>query len=288
MTVEVIDSHHHLWDTRLMPYAEFRDIPALNRPFTLPDLLPELAKNGVTRTVCVEAASAGADGLREAMWLLSQVSSTHLIAGAVLWAPVEQEGLRQYLSRLSALFGPLLVGIRRSFELEPIDFACDDAVVAGIQAVGEAGYPFDLVLERSSLPAVFELIKRSPNVLFVLDHMGKPGVRDRELDPWREQLERIAQLPNVVCKISGLTTEADRERWTLADLRPYLDHTVACFGWDRLLFGSDWPVNTISGGYSAWLTAIRDYLRDVPAEDQAKFFASNCRRVYGLPEIGSN
>jgi L-fuconolactonase len=286
--MEVIDSHHHLWDTRLMPYAEFVDIPALNRPFMLPDLLPVLAKNGVSQTVCVEAASAGADGLREAMWLREQMSLTRVIAGAVLWVPIERGNVQEYLSRLIALFGPLLIGIRRSFEVEPINFACDDAVVAGVQAVGEAGYPFDLVLERPALPAVFELITRAPDVLFILDHMGKPGIRAGELDPWRDELGKIAQLPNVVCKVSGLTTEADRERWTLDDIRPYLDHAVACFGWDRLLYGSDWPVNTISGGYTAWMAALREYLRDVPAEDQTKFFASNCRRVYGLTELTVN
>ncbi len=271
-----------------MPYAEFEDIPPLNRPFMLPDLLPALAESGISRTVCVEAASAGADGLREAMWLREQISRTQMIAGAVLWAPIEDGSLPEYLSQIVALFGPLLVGIRRSLELEPTDFACHDAVVAGVQVVGEAGYPFDLVLERPALPAVCELIKQAPDVLFILDHMGKPGIRSGELDPWRDDLEKIAQLPNVVCKISGLTTEADHERWTLEDLRPYIDHAVACFGWDRLLYGSDWPVNTLSGGYSAWMTALRDYLRDVPGEDQEKFFASNCRRVYGLAELTAN
>jgi L-fuconolactonase len=266
-----------------MTYAEFIDSPALNRPFTLPDLLLELSANGIGHTVCVEAASAGADGMREAVWLREQMSRTRLIAGAVLWAPVDRSDVVSYLDRLQALFGSLLVGIRRSFECEPDNFASSEAVVAGVRAVGRAGYPFDVVLHHSALPAACELIGRCPEVKFVLDHLGMPAIRAGELDPWRAHLEKMALLPNVVCKVSGLTAEADHERWKLTDLRPYLDHAVACFGWDRLLYGSDWPVNTISGGYAAWLGALREYLLEVSPENQAKFFGLNCRRVYRLP-----
>lgn len=280
--MEVIDSHHHLWDTRLMPYAEFADVPPLNRPFTLPDLLPELSANGVSSTVCVEAASAGADGRREATWLRDQFSDAPVVAGVVAWAPVEDPNLEQYLSELISIFGPLLVGIRRSFECDPADFPREDSVVAGVQTVGRFGYPFDLVLNPPSLPAAAELVNRSPDVQFVLDHMGKPEIRAGEMHPWRGDIEVISRSPNVVCKISGLSTQADHKSWTLDDLRPYLDHAVDCFGWERLLFGSDWPVTTISGGYKRWLKAMHEYLAEVSPDDQAKFFGMNCRRVYRL------
>lgn len=278
----IVDAHHHLWDTRRLRYPLFDGIPGLNRPFAAGDFDRVAAEVGVDASVCIEAASAGADGTAELTWLREQTDRSSRVKAIVAWAPLERSELPGYLARIASLNDPRIVGVRRSFEFEPPDFPRRPEVVAGVRRLAEFGLSFDLVLFHPSLPAAIDLVRQCPEVSFILDHLGKPPIRTRQLDPWRTHLVQLAAFPNVACKVSGMTTEADRDAWTIDDLAPYFYRTVECFGWDRLLFGSDWPVCNLAGGYQPWLTAVEALLAGVSSADREKFFASNAKRIYRL------
>jgi predicted TIM-barrel fold metal-dependent hydrolase len=279
--MEILDAHHHLWDTRRLRYTLFDELPALNRPYTIDEFEPVAARNGVIGSICVEAASAGADGFSEATWLLGQ-GSAELVQGIVVWAPLERPDLAAYLDRLREIDDGRIVGVRRSFEFEEPDFASHDEVVAGVQEVARRGLVCDVVVFHPALPAVVDLVRACPEAMFVLDHLGKPPIRDGLLGLWSEHIAELASFPNIVCKISGLMTEADHARWRTEDLVPWIEHAIRCFGWSRVLFGSDWPVCRLAGTYERWLEVATTASRSATAEQKQAFFVDNARRAYRL------
>lgn len=280
--MRILDAHHHLWDTRHLRYTLFDRIPALNRPFPVEDYERVAAAAGVETSVCVEAASAGTDGMAEIAWLRAQANRSGRVKAIVAWAPVERPELPTYLERLANLKDRRIVGVRRSFEFEPPDFPARPETVAGVRQLAAFGWSFDLVLFHVSLKAVIELVRHCPDVTFILDHLGKPPIRERRMEPWATQLAELAAAPNIVCKVSGMTTEANRQAWTVDDLEPYFHRAVECFGWDRLLFGSDWPVCNLAGGFEPWLKAADVLLAGVSDVDRDKFFVTNAIRTYRL------
>jgi len=285
--VGIIDAHHHLWDTRRFRYSLFDRIPALNRPFPASDFDQVAAAADVDASVCIETASAGADGMAELIWLCQQADRSSRVKAIVAWAPVEQPALPDYLARIADLNDPRIVGVRRSFEFEPDDFPSRSEVVAGVRQLAAPGLSFDLVLFHRSLKAATELVRQCPEVTFILDHLGKPAIAERQLEPWGAQIAKLATLPNVVCKISGMTTEAEHKTWTVDDLAPYFHRAVDCFGWNRLVFGTDWPVCNLAGGYEPWLRAVDTLLAGVSTADRTKFFVGNAVRIYRLPTTAS-
>jgi L-fuconolactonase len=281
MPIEIVDAHHHLWDTDHLHYTLFDSLPALRRPYTISDFEPLAEKNRVSASVCVEAASAGTDGWQELLWILEQARRSRVVKRIVAWAPVDQPDVAPYLERLAGAAGGLVVGVRRSFEFEASEFPASDAVIAGIKAIAGYGYSFDLVLFERSLAAVIQLVESCPEVQFILDHLGKPRIREGIEQPWKQHIAQLAELlPNVVLKVSGLSTEADRVNWTKEQLRPYIDHAIGCFGWDRVLFGSDWPVCTLARGYDPWLETVFWATSGADESDRCKLFSENAKRVY--------
>ncbi len=143
-------------------------------------------------------------------------------------------------------------------------------------------YRFDLCGRHPQLPACIALVRACPGTMFVLDHAGKPDIRRGVLEPWRAHIAELARLPNVVCKLSGLVTEADPATWTSDALRPYVEHLLSCFGAERLLFGSDWPVVNLAASYCRWLETAVDLLTPLSAGERADVFSENARRIYRL------
>ncbi len=279
---DVVDGHHHLWDTSELPYTLFETIEELNRPFTAADFEAEAEQVRISQSICVEAASAGTDGRRETEWLLEQLEGSSRIAALVAWAPLEQPDLDQYLDWLASLGGKPIVGVRRSFEFEQPDFPQQPTVVKGARLAGARGLVVDLVLFARSLQATIALVDACPDTQFVLDHLGKPLIREGLREPWASELRELALRPNVDCKLSGLPTEADRAHWSTADLRPYVEHAFECFGAERLLFGSDWPVVNLAGGLRRWLGAVGELLEQLDQSTRSGILAGNARRIYGL------
>jgi L-fuconolactonase len=272
----ILDSHHHLWDTRELEYALFGTVDELRRPFLAADY--ELL--GVPRSICVEAASAGADGRRETEWLLRETAASAVVAGIVAWAPLERVDVAGHLDWLTEQPGKPVVGVRRSFEFE--DPLFPPRTATGAREAGDRGLVVDLVLFPPSLPATIRLVDACPGTRFVLDHLAKPPIRAASWEPWASELAELALRDNVVCKLSGLPTEADRGRWTVDDLRPYVEHALACFGQDRLLYGSDWPVVNLAGGATRWLAAVQTLLAHLDHSERNAVLSGNAARVYGL------
>jgi L-fuconolactonase len=284
---EVLDAHHHLWDPAVLDYSLFETVQELNWPYTLAQFDDEAERLGIGQSICVEAASAGADGRLETEWLLREIEGSPRVAALVAWAPLEQPDLSPYLDWLSSLEGKPIVGVRRAFEFEPDDFPKQPALIEGARSAGERGLVVDLVLFARSLPAIIALVEACPGTQFVLDHLGKPAIREGRREPWAAQLQELASWPNVVCKLSGLSTEAERAGWTTADLRPYVEHALESFGPERLLFGTDWPVVNLAGGARRWVAAVHELLAELDEPTRTAILGGNACRVYGLPENSS-
>lgn len=282
--MRIIDAHHHLWDPGAVEYALFRRVERLARvalPRRASDFDSVARANGVSGAVAVEAASAGADPAVETAWLFEEVKGSGVTRRVVAYAPVEQPDIDQWLDRLVARHGARLAGVRRTLESVNAGFAFSDAVVAGVRALARRGLPFDLVLFADRLPDVVKLVRRVPEATFVLDHLGKPQLQPRVQPDWKAAIAALAHFPNVVAKVSGLVTEAVDGRWDDELVRPYVQHAVNCFGWERLMFGSDWPICDLAGGYARWLEFAGSVARDASSEERAAFFAGTADRIYG-------
>jgi L-fuconolactonase len=274
-----IDAHHHLW--RIDQGYRWLDDPELapiRRDFAPADLQAELAANGVDHTVLVEGGRCDAG---EAALLLAHAGNTPQIAGVVAWADLRSPELAETLAGYRELpGGEFLVGIRSQVqgEADP-DHLDRPEVRRGLQAVAAAGLVFDLVIRADQIPAAARAARDLPGTRFVLNHLGKPGIRDGRFAEWAAAIAGLAASPNVTAKVSGLVTEADWRSWRVDDLRPYVTEAVRVFGTERLMFGSDWPVCLLAASYAQVKAALAETLPDGALTD---VFGGTAARAYGL------
>jgi L-fuconolactonase len=274
----MIDAHIHFWDPARLHYEWLEAIPALRRSFA-PTAL-ETGRHDVAGYVFVQADCRDDEAWAEVSWV-DELARDHPILGIVAFAGLEAGfGARADLERLAA--HPRVVGVRRLLQGEPESLLTSEGLAAGVGLLASLDLTFDACVTHSQLPAVTRLAARCPDVTIVLDHLGKPAVAVGRLDPWRADLAALAERPNVVCKLSGLTTEADHRTWTAAALRPYLAHALECFGPERCLVGSDWPVATLAPTYERWFDVLLDFLSDQLPDDRDAILSGNATRVYGL------
>jgi L-fuconolactonase len=240
----IIDAHQHFWRVDRGDYGWIPpDDQTLYRDYLPADLEPHLAKYGVEGTILVQAAPTSA----ETDFLLGLAKRTPFVFGVVGWADFDHQGAPSTIARLAE--NPLLVGLRPMVQ----DIPDDDWLL--------------MVLDRY------------PTLKVVVDHAAKPRVSERRLAPWRAEIEAVAAHPNAVCKLSGLVTEAGPS-WGVEDLRPYVDHLLASFGPDRLIWGSDWPVVNRAGGYELWWRATDELLRSLGPSERTAVLGGNAARVY--------
>jgi L-fuconolactonase len=278
--IAITDSHVHLWDPALLSYPWLACAPALNRPFLMSDFRQASAEHRVDKMIFVECGCDPAQSLAEVDWVATLSKAEPRLKGMVAQAPVEKGAdVRDDLEKLAGR--PLVKGVRRNVqgETDP-DFCLRPKFVAGVRQLAEFNFSFDLCVRAEQLPGVTKLVRQIPEVSFVLDHFGKPAVRDQQIKPWADDLKDLAALPNVVGKISGLTTEADWNHWRPDDLKFYFDHVLECFGVDRVLFGSDWPVMTLATSYRGWLDTVQGLLTQASDRDRTKLFHTNAERIY--------
>jgi L-fuconolactonase len=274
----VIDSHIHLWDPTVLRYPWLASEEELGRPFLPADLH---ASGGPPEWVMVQAGAQPDDALAELSWIASLASSEPALVGMVVHAPVEIGlAVRDLVERLAAM--PFAVGIRRLIQDEGVGFASTPQFVEGVRVVGEVGLPFDICVRAAERADVAPLVDACPDVSFVLDHLGKPAIADGEWEPWRTQLADLAQRPNVMCKLSGSTTEAGRG-WREVAVRPYLMHALDTFGPERCMFGSDWPVASVTTDYQRWLDLVGDAVSGCSGSEIDAVFAGTAAQVYRLP-----
>lgn len=267
----MIDTHHHLWKYNGRDYVWMSDkMKALRRDFLMPEFDGVMQETGVTGTVAVQARQT----VEETEWLLDLAAQHPRILGVVGWVPlVEQDGTA-VLERFAR--HPRLKAVRHVLHDEPDDFYMLRADFnRGIDMLLGSGLAYDILIFEHHLPQTLQFVDLHPNQVFVVDHIAKPRIREGVLSPWRERMKEMARRENVYCKISGMATEADWETWTSDKLRPYFDVVLSAFGPGRLMFGSDWPVLTVAGGYQRWVKAFRSFISELSADEQERI----CRRT---------
>jgi L-fuconolactonase len=270
-----IDSHHHVWRLARGDYGWLTPALApIYRDFGLEDLSPFLHRHGIDATILVQAAPTDA----ETAFLLNTAAASPVIAGVVGWSDFESPDSATRIAALAA--DPLLIGLRPMVQ----DIADDDWLLRAdlapaFEAMTRHGLVFDALALPRHLPRVRQLGGQHPDLSIVLDHLGKPHVAGGELDTWRADLDAVAERPNTYCKLSGLVTEA-RPDWQPEHLRPFVAHVLSCFGPERVMWGSDWPVVNLAGGYDRWRQAAEFLLQDEPEAVRRAIFGNTAERVY--------
>jgi L-fuconolactonase len=279
----IVDAHVHLWDPGHYRIPWLDQVPSLARPFGPAHYREQTRGLEIAAYVYVEVDIAPDYRLLEPRLAETYAHEDPRLRGIVASAPLEYgDRVRPFLAALAGA-GPRLKGVRRLLqgEADP-DFCLRPDFVRGVALLSSFGLSFDICVYHHQLPATVELVRRLPEVSFVLDHIGKPAINAGLLDPWREHIAALAALPNVVCKVSGLVTEADHAAWTIRDLSPYAAHVLASFGEDRVLFGSDWPVATLASSYTRWVETLDTLSADLSPPARRKLWSENARRVYRL------
>jgi L-fuconolactonase len=278
----IVDSHLHIWDVDRLRYPWLRNIPLLDRTYSLADYNAACAETRVAAMVFLQCEVDPSQFVDEAAWVTEQAALDPRIEAMVCWAPLELgDAARPHIERLKEF--ALLRSIRRIVKFEADhDYCLRPGFVAGVRSLADHGLGFDLCISADQLESATRLADLCPNVPMILDHLGTPHIRDGAFEPWRRQLADLARRPNVICKISGLATEADHARWTPRDLRPYLLAALESFGPDRLVFGGDWPVATQATSYSRWIAVVDKVFADLSADELRAIFAENARRTYRL------
>jgi L-fuconolactonase len=276
----VIDAHIHLWDPTVLQYPWLDSDPDLRRPFLPVDLHRSGGAGGWVMVQAEAGHDPGRHDLAELEWIAGLAASDPSVRGMVVRAPLELgRAASDQLDRAAA--NPLTVGIRRLIQDEPAGFARHPSFIDGVRAVGEVGLPFDVCVRAAERGEIAPLVDACPDVSFVLDHLGKPDIAGGEWEPWREQVAELARRPNVVCKLSGLTTEAGAG-WHEDAVRPYLEHALESFGAMRCMFGSDWPVATLTTAYARWFDLVNEVVAGCSEPEIDAIFAGTAERVYAL------
>ncbi len=275
--MRIVDSHLHLVDRGRLRYPWLDDVPVLDRDWSLDDYLAEAQAAGIAGAVHVEVDVADQDRERETAWV---GACSAPVIGAVASCRPEEQGFAAYLERVAA--SPKLRGLRRILHTSPDELGQGTVFADNLRLLPRYDLTFDLCVLARQLPIALHLARSCPDVQFILDHCGVPDVRGRALDPWRADLAALARLPNVVCKISGLVAYADPDNWSVEDLRPFVEHAITVFGWDRVLWGSDWPVCRLTADLGRWVAATHDLLVGTSQDEKARLLARNAERLYRL------
>lgn len=270
-----IDAHQHFWAPARGDYGWLTpDLGPLYRDYGPDDLKPHLARHGIARTILVQAAPT----LAETDYMLGIAAGEPAVSGVVGWVDFTQPDAPETVARLAA--NPLLVGLRPMVQ----DIADDDWLVGpelapAFRALVHQKLVFDTLVLPRHLSRLIVVVDRHPDLPVVIDHGAKPFIREGRLDPWRADMAALAARPSVFCKLSGLVTEAAVD-WNVESLRPYVNHLIAVFGPERLIWGSDWPVVNLAGGYDHWREASLQLLAELSEAERGAVLGGNAARIY--------
>jgi L-fuconolactonase len=281
VTPHFIDSHLHIWERARNPqnWIDPATMSAIDRDFAREAAVGELRANGVDGCVIVQCVNR----LSETLDLLDAARSVPMILGVVGWVDLKADVSAQLDSLRAAPGGQHLVGVRHVTTMEADEgWLSGIDVMRGLRSLASASLPFDVVVEPWQLPLVKTLAQSIESATFVLDHLGNPPIASASLARWSADLAALATCENVVAKISGLITKDDWHHWTVDRLRPVVDHALETFGPSRLMFGSDWPLAELAGGYRPWKNAYLQLTDGLTAVEKASIDVESVSRVYGL------
>jgi L-fuconolactonase len=271
-----IDSHHHFWKYSSQEYGWIDDArSSIRRDFLPPDLEHEIKAADIDGVISVQARQT----LEETDWLLSAAEEYSFIRGVVGWLPLAALEAGVLIERYAA--HPKLKGVRHVVEAEADGFMDGAEFNRGIAEIKNQ-FVYDILIEARQLEETIRFVDRHPKQIFVLDHIAKPLIKARVLQPWQTQITELARRENVFCKVSGMTTEAEYSGWSPQQLQPYFDVVLSAFGPQRLLFGSDWPVCLVATEYSRWAQTVRDWTQSLSPDEQAAIMGENACCVYRL------
>ena len=273
-----IDAHQHFWRYSAAEYPWIDDaMGRLRRDYLPGDLRPEMRRAGIDACIAVQARQT----LEETRWLLELADANPFIAGVVGWVDLQADDAAAQLEAFAP--HPKFVGVRHIVQGEPDErFLLRPAFCRGVSLLAGLNLTYDILIYPRHLPVAAEFVARFDRQRFVLDHLAKPQIRVGEIRQWERDIRRLAGFPNVFCKVSGLVTEADWRHWTPDQLRPYVDVAFDCFGPDRLLAGSDWPVCTVAADYARAFRIVEEYLSQRPATERDAVMGGTAARVWTL------
>lgn len=273
-----IDSHHHFWKYDPETYSWMNEkMELLQRDYLPQNLKDEIDKVGVEGVVSVQADQS----IKETEQLLGYADSHDFILGVVGWLPLSDQGVENLMERYSS--NPLLKGIRHVIQDEPDDrFILDEAFNRGVEKLRKYNLVYDILIYERQLGSTIEFVDRHKGQVFVLDHVAKPRIQDKVMEPWKTQMKELAKRENVFCKLSGMATEANWQNWQPEDLHPYMEVALDAFGAKRLMFGSDWPVARLAVEYHSWIDLCRMFVSSLTVDEQGLIGGEVAREVYDL------
>jgi L-fuconolactonase len=275
--MEKVDSHQHFWN-----FDPIRDnwiteeMGVIRHDFLPHDLKPLLDANGINSCVAVQADQSE----EETDFLLSLAAENDFIKGVVGWVNLCAENIHERLEYYSQF--PLLKGFRHILQLEPVEFIQKSEFQRGVAALKSYGFTYDILIYPKHLPVTPDLIRRNNEQLFVIDHLAKPDIKNGTIAGWASYLKELAAHENVYCKLSGMVTEADHKHWKKEDIYPFMDKVFECFGPERLMFGTDWPVCLLAADYSMVNQLVQEYLDNLSVSEQEMIWGKNATSFYNL------
>lgn len=276
----IIDTHVHFWDRDEVPLSWQKGLP-IDRPFRPSDLEADRGSVELEAIVFVEATVDPSGHIAEADFVTRLAAEDPRIKAIVAHAPLDSPTVAEDLAALAKR--PLVRAVRHLIQgKDAAELTGSDAFRSGLKRLPDHGFHFEICILHDQLAPVLRLVEVLPEVTFVMDHIAKPGIKAGLREPWWSEIGTLASFPNVVCKLSGVATEADHNRWSEDQLRPYIDRVIEVFGPDRLMFGSDWPVLRLATDYVRWVDMVDQAFSDHTEEERKRVFAGNAREIYRI------
>jgi len=278
----IVDTHLHVWDPRRIRYPWLDANALLNKPYLIADYRKACGDVKVERMVFVQAEADFSLFREEVQWVTELAGQDDRLQGIVAWAPLEKGAASEPEIAFLAK-NRIVKGIRRIIQFEPdIDFCLRPDFIQGVKLLPRYNLSFDICINHIHMANTITLVEKCPDVSFILDHIGKPDIKQHLMEPWKSHLKTLSGFPNVHCKMSGLATEADMQRWTREDLKPYIDHVLDCFGFSRVMFGGDWPVALQATDYPRWVDTLERALHGARDAELRMLFHDNAMKFYRL------
>ena len=278
--LKIIDTHQHLWDTENLEYPWLEGFDLLAKRYTAQDYREAIGDLNVIKSVHVEGDPAETEVVKEVEWLTEIAETDGMIGAIAAAAPLEKPNAEAILEQFVGF--RRVVGVRRMAWHHPDpQFYATPELINGVKLLTKFDLSFELCANSTQLPAAIELVKATPDVRHALNHCGGPDIKGDQFEPWATHIRELAAFENVHCKVSGIVTTAS-ENWTREELKPYIRHLIEAFGYERLMFGSDWPVCTLAATYQEWVDALLWAVEDASDAEKNSLFYENAAEFYSV------